>query len=94
MIKINNDSVITYQNGLGELQGGLYADNCYYPYRQWGDYYHQHFYYPQYPVYINNEPNKVETAFKVVAKLLEEKIIEGLTAKKLIELVKKIAETI
>ncbi len=45
--------------------------------------------YPWYP-----ELNKTAAAFNVASKLIEEKIIDKLTAKKFIELVNKISEII
>lgn len=89
MLNIADNALITYQE---TTSAGLWADNHFYPYQQLQDYYC--FYYPQFPVYIENKVNKTELAFKIAGKLLEEKIIEGLTAKKLIELVRKISEII
>lgn len=47
-----------------------------------------------YPTYIHDRPNPMETAFKLVSKLLEKKIIQKITLKQFIELVGEVSKLI
>lgn len=64
------------------------AHNGWYDWNHW---------YPQttsYPVYIHDQKNSFEVAFKVVSKLLEKKIIEKLTLKQFIETVNEVSKIV
>ena len=83
MSQLSENTMITYDGQL-TTTGGV-TDNYQITYPNYWDYHYHTWYYPPVP------ENKIELAFKVVSKLLEEKIIEKLTAKKFIELVNKIS---
>jgi hypothetical protein len=86
MSELSMNAVVSYNNG--QLTAGD-TNNCYIPWN-WGYWdTHYHNYYTSYPVY---QTSKIEQAFKIVAKLLEKKIIEKLTVKEFIELVGTISE--
>ena len=64
-----------------------------------GDFYHNYWqpYYPQwYPSYAYTlyTPSKIEQAFKVVGKLVENKVIKDLNVKEFMKLVTDIAEVL
>ena len=92
MAELNTNSVISCNGQLtttGESSGDLYPLG-FQPYWDYHNYYY-HWHYPQTEMIYQN---KIETAFKVVSKLMEEKIIGNLTAKKFAELVNRVSEII
>lgn len=71
---------------------GVAIDNCYIPYPNYYPIYEQ-YYHSWYPTTFITEKSKVEQGFKIVAKMLEGKIItKELTIKEFIKLVNDIAE--
>jgi len=83
---------VSWDNNLNQLK--TYDNLAYtgdiFPIDNWNTFYGYYHYYP-YPVY---EQSKLEQAFKIVAKLLEMKLIQELSVVKFIELVNEIANII
>jgi hypothetical protein len=85
---LQENAMVSYNNG-NLSAGGTNVNNCN---DYWNNWYQPYVY--SYPVYhYCNEKSKVEQGFKIVAKLLESKIItKELTIKEFIKLVNDIAE--
>jgi hypothetical protein len=88
MEDLSMNAVISYNDNTGTLGAINGTDNCCIPWNwgYWDTHYHNYCSYPTY------QTSKVEQAFKIVAKLLEKKIIKELTVKDFIVLVKDISE--
>uniref|UniRef100_A0A6M3IY53 Uncharacterized protein n=1 Tax=viral metagenome TaxID=1070528 RepID=A0A6M3IY53_9ZZZZ len=92
--------LVSYNQNTGLAVGGsaLNTGSAGDFYHQWDYYYpiHNTYYYPWYPsTTFITEKSKVEQGFKIVAKMLENKIItKELTIKEFIKLVNDIAEII
>ena len=89
-MEYTGNEVVSYSNNtlqVGSVTTGRYYDNYYY-----------NWHYPYYPIYYPStqyvtEKSKVEQGFRVVAKMLETKIItKEFTIKEFIKLVNDIAE--
>lgn len=84
LVSCNNNQLQVGNSQMGTL------NNCGDYFNYWHDHYYP-VYYPQY--HICEQRSKVEQGFKVVAKMLENKIItKELTIKEFIKLVNDIAE--
>ena len=87
----NGTELVSYSNG--QLTVGNAGDYTNYHYPDYWDTWHNHYYPIYYPSYHICEKSKVEQAFKIVGKLLENKIIEKeLTVKEFMKLVNDIGE--
>lgn len=86
-MNLSGNEVVSYQNAnltIGNIQD--LGQNAYY---DWSQPYYG-YWWPSYPVY---EKSRVEQAFKIIGKLLEQKIIEKeLTIKEFMKLVNDVAE--
>lgn len=91
MQNLNQNDLVSYSQNSGGLQVG----NCTFDYPYYWDT-HNHYYHNWYPLSpIISEKSKVEQGFKIVAKMIENKIItKELTIKEFIKLVNDIAEII
>jgi hypothetical protein len=89
VVKLNSEGTFTVQDSTRTLPTGCFPQLTWdYP-----DYWNYHCrYYPVYYSYPCYEKSKIEQAFKIVGKLIENKIIEKeLTVKDFIKLVNDIA---
>ena len=90
-MEINGNEMVSYNSSTGSFKvgdttdgdSGFYWHDLHYPY--------YNYYYPNYSIC---EKSKVEQAFKIVNKLMENKIIDKITLKKFIKLVNDIAEVV
>jgi hypothetical protein len=93
LVSYNNNSLMVGGQSLNTGSAGDVIGNDYIPYYPYYPIYEQHYHnwYPSYP--IITEKSKIEQGFKVVGKMLENKIItKELTIKEFIKLVNDIAE--
>ena len=90
---LNENSSLQWTGDYSSGRSGFSVDNCYIPFPYYYPLYEQHYhnYYPT--VSYITEISKIEQGFKIVGKMLENKIItKSLTIKEFIKLVNDIAE--
>lgn len=93
LVSYSNNSLMVGGQSLNTGSAGDVIGNGIYPYYPYYPIYEQHYHnwYPSYPMIT--EKSKIEQGFKVVGKMLENKIItKELTIKEFIKLVNDIAE--
>lgn len=88
---LKGSELMSYSQSNQQLQSQTGDFYCHYP-----DYYHD-FYHNYYPIYYPEtkfitEKSKVDIAFKIITKLLENKTIKEITARELIKLTNDISE--
>lgn len=106
-MQLNGSEAVTYNAGNLTAGGAVLGSAGDYPLGNAGsntlnmnnavfyDNYYQPYYHTWYPTYHVCEKSKVEQAFKILGKLLEQKIIEReLTVKEFMKMVNDIAEII
>ena len=99
MQKLNGSEVVCYNNNSLSVGGNSLLGEAIGVGNGWvGDFYYDHYHTPYYPIYYPvygycNEKSKIEQGFKIVGKMMENKIItKELTIKEFIKLVNDIAE--
>ena len=84
------NAMVSYNSNVDSLNVG----NCCIPYPKYYDYYHD--WYPRVyeRTHIIQEKSKVDIAFRIITKLMEDGFIKNISAKELIKLTNNIAESL
>ena len=82
-----SNQLSAYKSELGQMNQ---LGTCIAPWH-WDNYYHYyHYHYPS----VVYEKSKMEIAFKIVARLLEKKLVKAMSVKQFIELTNEVAEIV